>query len=401
MKLESLHVLVVGGATAGAAAALLFARAGSRVTLIERSARPQAVGAGIGLAGNGLAVLESIGLRPAIEAAGTPIPAPRIVNGAGRVLLSPKGPVPEGLMIRRSDLQQVLLDALQAQPRVETRLGAEVVCSDRRGGVEVLTVDGVKRLQGDLVIGADGLHSYVRVAGRHGARVSGLGIRYLRAIVPGHVARGEEAWTAAGLFGSFAVGQSTYVYASLGSRELRRACELRDLDGLRAAWARAYPPSAAILAGVDRWEDLLINPVVRVRCRRWFDGRQVLVGDAAHAMAPNLGQSANSALVDGAVLLDEVRRADTIEAALVCYQHRRRSAVARVAQVTSMLGALAEVTNPLARKLRDLLLMPVMARLGGDGDRSRLLQESPEVLLHIGRAAIYSPCQGAFGHSPN
>src|SRR5262245_38682552 len=65
MNFDTLHVIVVGGATAGAGAALLFARAGARVTLIERVANPRAVGAGIGLADNGLAVLESVGLGPA------------------------------------------------------------------------------------------------------------------------------------------------------------------------------------------------------------------------------------------------------------------------------------------------------------------------------------------------
>ena len=74
MNLDALHVIVVGGATAGAGAALLLARAGARVTLIERVADPRAVGAGIAIAENGLAVLESIGLGPAIAAVGAPVP---------------------------------------------------------------------------------------------------------------------------------------------------------------------------------------------------------------------------------------------------------------------------------------------------------------------------------------
>ena len=386
MNLDALHVIVVGGATAGAGAALLLARAGARVTLIERIAEPRAVGAGIGIAENGLAVLESLGLGPAIALVGAPVPTPRIVDGAGRVLLAPQGPTPRVLMLRRSDLQQVLLDAVASEPRIERRFGAEVIASDRLGGIEVRMDDGVHHLRGDLVIGADGVHSRIRAAGDHHAHVSPPGISYVRALVAGEHARGEEAWTAAGLFGSFAVHGGTYIYASAGSHDVRRALAARDKDGFRSAWARAYPPAAPILAGIEHWDDLLINPVLRVDCRRWFDGRQVLVGDAAHAMAPNLGQGANSALVDVAVLLDELRRADDMETALARYQERRQSAVARVARMAARLGAVAEITNPVGRWVRDRILMPVLSLVAGSAATSEVLQEPTETLLAIGRA---------------
>jgi 2-polyprenyl-6-methoxyphenol hydroxylase-like FAD-dependent oxidoreductase len=386
MNIYALHVIVVGGAAAGAGAALLLARAGARVTLIERTADPTAVGAGIAIAENGLAVLESIGLGPAIAAVGAPVPTPRIVDGAGRVLLAPLGPTPKVLMLRRSDLQQVLFDAVASEPGIERRFGAEVVGSDRRGGIEVRTSGGVRSLRGDIVIGADGVHSRIRAAGDHGANVSPPGLSYVRALVAREDACGEEAWTAAGLFGSFAVHGGTYIYASAGSRDVRRTLAAKDLDGFRSAWARAYPPAAPLLAAIERWDDLLINPVLRVECRRWFDGRQVLVGDAAHAMAPNVGQGANSALVDVAVLLDELRRADDVEAGFARYQQRRQHAVARVARMAARLGAVAEITNPVGRWVRDRVLMPMLSALAGSATTSEMLQEPTETLLAIGRA---------------
>lgn len=385
MDLSTLHAIVVGGATAGAGAALLLARAGARVTLIERVAEPRAVGAGIALAENGLAVLEGCGLGPAIAHVGRRVGAPRIVDGRGRPLLTLPEPTPRVLMVRRSALQAVLLDALAAEPRIERRFGDEVVASDGNGAVELRTPAGAQIVVGDLVIGADGVHSRVRAAGDHGARVHGPGIRYLRTLVEGDVARGEEAWTAAGLFGSFAVPGGTYVYASAGSRAVRRALAARDLDAFRAAWARAYPPAAEILAGA-RWDQLLFNEVMRVECRRWFDRKQVLVGDAAHAMAPNLGQGANSALVDVAVLLDELRRADDLAAAFARYQARRQPAVARVARASAQLGRIAEVTNPVGRWLRDRVALPVLSRVARPTSTATIFQEPIEALLAIGRA---------------
>jgi 2-polyprenyl-6-methoxyphenol hydroxylase-like FAD-dependent oxidoreductase len=58
-----------------------------------------------------------------------------------------------------------------------------------------------------------------------------------------------------------------------------------------------------VLARIERFEQLLVNAVARVDGKRWADGRLVLLGDAAHAMAPNLGQGANAAMVDAALRL--------------------------------------------------------------------------------------------------
>jgi 2-polyprenyl-6-methoxyphenol hydroxylase-like FAD-dependent oxidoreductase len=385
MQIAGTRVVVVGAGTGGASAALLFARAGATVTVVERVAHPRAVGAGIALADNGLAVLESLGLLPALEASAKPISGVRVADGSGRTLLEPPHPAPRLWMLRRHRLQEVLLDALSAEPRVETCFGAEVISADPRGDVVVRQGDGTRSLSADLVVGADGVRSRVRESLSCGARVSAEGISYIRTLVPGDVARHEEAWTSAGIFGSFAVEGGAYLYMSAGSRACAQAVAARDLDGLRAAWARAYPPAAAMLARVERWDDLILNRVITVACDRWFEGRAVLLGDAAHAMPPNLGQGANSALVDAAVLLDEVRRAPDLASGLSRYQARRRPAVQRVARLSARLGGIAELTHPVARLVRDRILMPVAGALASADTTAVVLQEPAETLLAIGR----------------
>jgi 2-polyprenyl-6-methoxyphenol hydroxylase-like FAD-dependent oxidoreductase len=385
MKISQMHVVVVGAATAGAAAALLFARAGARVTLLERVAQPRAVGAGIGLAENGLAVLESVGLGPAVSRIGCPVGTPRIVDGGGRPLIRFAGPIPRVLMVRRSDLQELLLDAVAAEPRIAVHVGTDVIGSDCQGAVQIRDERGETSIGGDLVIGADGVHSRLRACGDHGARLASSGITYVRALVETDVARGEEAWTGGGVFGSFAVPGGTYIFASAGGRVLREALAARDLDAFRAGWASAYPASTDVLASLDSFDQLLVNEVQRVTCERWFDREQVLVGDAVHAMAPNLGQGANSALVDVAILLDELRRADDLHGGLVRYQRRRQPAVAKVARAAAQLGSLAEITNPVGRWLRDRVMLPIATRVAGPPNPATVFQEPAETLLAIGR----------------
>jgi 2-polyprenyl-6-methoxyphenol hydroxylase-like FAD-dependent oxidoreductase len=386
MDPHDLHVVVVGGATGGATAALLLARAGAHVTVVERVARPRAVGAGIALAENGMAVLESLGLGPALAAA-REVRGIRVTDATGRTLLTTPEPAPRVVMLRRATLQGVLLDALATEPRVQRRFGAEVVGAAPDGTLVLREPDGETRtLRADLVIGADGVHSRVREGGAFGARTRGTGIRYIRGLVAEGLAEQVEAWTAAGLFGSYAVDGGTYFFASCGTSDCADALAAHDLGALRAAWARAYVPADRILGAVKDFDALLVNHVERVDCARWHDGRLVLLGDAAHAMAPNLGQGANSALVDAAVLLDELRRAPALGAALAAYDARRRPAVRRVADTAARLGRLAEATHPVARTLRDRVLLPAAGLFTTPRTAAAVLQEPPHALLAIGRA---------------
>jgi 2-polyprenyl-6-methoxyphenol hydroxylase-like FAD-dependent oxidoreductase len=387
MELSALHVAVVGGAIGGASTALLLARAGARVTLLERADSARAVGAGIALAENGLAVLDALGLSAALAQIGAAVTGVRVVDALGRTLFAPVGGIagdaPRILMARRSDLYALLARAVSEQPRIEARHGVQVEGVDDDGTVHLRDGTEPSSLHADLIVGADGVHSRVRASGSFGARVQPSGISYVRCLAAEGLAQNEEAWTSAGLFGSFPVPGGTYWYASLGSAASRRALSAEDLSALSDAWAVAYPPARALLANTTGFDQLLINDVVRVRCTRFYDGPRVLVGDAAHAMAPNLGQGANSALVDAAVLRAELCRADSLEQALIAYDARRRPKVERVARTAARLGKLAELTHPALRFVRDRVLMPLTALSDGRALTRAAWQEDPATLAAL------------------
>ncbi len=383
MNLNQLNILVVGAATGGAATALLLARAGAKVSVVDRFTKLSAIGAGLALAANGRAVLDALGLGPALTSV-MESPGLRVTDARGRTLLTPPVGARIGI-ITRSRLQEVLLDALLAEPRIRCRFGTTLERADRDGTVLLRDSDGAHTEQFDLVVGADGVHSKVRASGNFGARVRRTGIHYLRALVPVTVVEGTEAWTPVGLFGAVPIDGGAYVYASCASAALAEAIVQRSLPGLVHAWRAAYALAGELLGKVTRFEQLLIHEVVRVECDRWHDERVVLLGDAAHAMAPNLGQGANSALVDAAVLLDALRQAPDLATGLTNYAARRQHKVRYVANTAERLARLADLSHPLLRLLRDRVLMPVVNRLPTERQLHAVMQESPATLARMCR----------------
>jgi len=388
MDIEREHVVVVGAGIGGLAAAVLLARAGASVTVLERAATIEAVGAGILLQPNGLAVLSGIGLDGPLRAAGHRMDGVTVRTTGGRIVSDLGVPafgsgLDHLLAVRRSLLHEVLLDAVRGESRIGCRLGVTVVRADPHGTV---TTGSGERIDADLIVGCDGVQSAVRVTGDFEAQVRDTGRRYLRGLVPlDHGVLDGEYWTPIGLFGGAPVDATTwYFYASVAAPDVRAAVEARDLDALRRAWVGVLPETAPLLDAVARFDDLLVNDVVRVDCARWHSGRRVLVGDAAHAMAPTAGQGANSALVDAAVLVAELTAGATMPDALARYTERRRPAVRRVQDRADQLTRLAHLRGPVVRRIRDATVdaLDLLGGRRGADDNSRILQqEEPAALL--------------------
>jgi 2-polyprenyl-6-methoxyphenol hydroxylase-like FAD-dependent oxidoreductase len=349
-----LSVVVVGAGIGGLTAALLLSRIGAAVTVLERERQPDELGAGLLLQPNGLAVLDGLGLTSQVASLGRRSFRADIRNANERLLSGQTFPdLGEGfdscVGILRQDLHRVLLAAIRTEPSIELRAGAKVCAAGPDGVVEI--EPGVQLAPADVVVGADGVGSGVRSRGNFGARVSDRRTVYVRGLVP---ADGSETfveyWTSLGAFGSAPVAAGvTYFYLGGYRRGPAEAVAGHDLVSLRESWRRALPAAGAVLDRVASFDDLIISGVRSVRCRTWVDGRLVLLGDAAHAMAPNAGQGANSAMVDAVALASELAAASSVTAGLRGYEVRRRPAVGRVQRVADVLAVVSGLHDgPLA-----------------------------------------------------
>ncbi|MES2821240.1 MAG: NAD(P)/FAD-dependent oxidoreductase [Pseudomonadota bacterium] len=322
--MRGLPIGVVGAGTAGLATGILLARQGFSVTLLERVAELQPLGAGILLQPSGLAVLRELGLLGECTALGAPVS--RLYGttaGNGRVILDTRyhdwRPDSFGLGIHRGVLMTALLAAArQAGVRIVTGVAisrfsqspqqVSLYRNDGEGGEEACG-------EYAALILADGVHSTLRAQMRVKQRVQAYPWGALWGILPTPVGvRSTELrqWYrgCAQMFGIMPTG-STHQARQQPLSSLFWSLPTAGLEAWRAAGLDAWKTQVSRLAGpaaepflqqVERPEQLTMAAYADVRMQRWHDGRVLAIGDCAHAMSPQLGQGANMALVDAAAL---------------------------------------------------------------------------------------------------
>ncbi len=390
--MQGRRVAVVGGGIGGLTAALLLARIGAGVTLLERHPAPTEAGTAVGLYPNGLAVLHGLGLAEALGEMSFQLRR-AVFAIDGRVVTNISLPdfgdgLDHALVLTRGRLSRVLLDAIGANGGVELRYGHRVVGATPDGHLYVHGPGGATyELQAELVIGADGVHSCVRASGQFHARLVRTKSVTMRMLLPWQptCASIGEHWSRHGVAVASPVGGGmAYVAFGASHGRLKAALEQRDLVALREAGASLLPDAGEALARIN-FDDTVVTPIETVRCRRWTDGRLVLLGDAAHAMTPNLGQGANSALLDAAALVLALSSGQSLATALRVYVARRRRAAGWIQRGSSLHCFVSEsCTLSGLRQVRDAVVGQV-AKFNGSFVRA-IQQDDP--------AGVYGAVRG-------
>jgi 2-polyprenyl-6-methoxyphenol hydroxylase-like FAD-dependent oxidoreductase len=366
-ELGGRSAIVVGGGIGGLTAAVALRRVGWRVTVLERAAAFGEIGAGITLLSNGLRCLDAIGLGDAVRGSGLPMLALGMRTSAGRWLSrldadSARLEAQIGttsVVIHRAELHRILRDALPAEA-----LLAGVATTGIRGGtdggpaeVRFRHQDHDVLLDADLVVGADGVHSWVRAQRWPDAPAPVYsGSTSWRAITAPSSAAVKEmslSWGQGTEFGVMPIIDGrTYWYAAANAGEAQRnPDELEELSRRFGTW---HEPIPAVLARTPP-EAVLRHDIYRLpKLDSYTRGNVVLLGDAAHAMTPNLGQGGGQALEDAIVLAAAVSRTRDLSAALAHYDHQRRprtQAMSRAATRQLRLGQ--QLHAPIAVALRN------------------------------------------------
>ncbi len=381
--MERLDVGVVGCGTAGPAAALFLARQGHDVTLYERVAAPRPVGAGIILQPTGQAVMARLGLLDAVLARGERLDGLRVRDADQRVLLhldyASVDPRLFGLGLHRGVLFEALFAAAQVEPRVTLRLGVTVerVARAATGRYVLLDAAGEHHGPHDLIVAADGARSRLRDDTGLARVVEPYpwGALWFVARDPERRWGSELHQTVDGtrsLLGLLptGIGPATDEVedGSLVSVFWSIRCDAVDAwrrGGLGPWKARVLalePDAGSVLAQIEAPEQVLFSQYHDVVMHPWNTRSIVHLGDAAHAMSPQLGQGANLALWDAMVLADAIAAEPrSLGRALDAYTRSRRGHLGYYQWVTRALTPFFQSDHDALGVLRDALL-PLAAR---------------------------------------
>ncbi|WP_322047546.1 alpha/beta hydrolase fold domain-containing protein [Paraburkholderia sp. J67] len=340
-----MKVVIAGGGIGGLTTALTLLHHGIEPIVLERAPQLTEVGAGVQIAANGTIVLRELGLEPELaKIAMVPERFDYLELSTGRLLyVAPLGKEAEARYgallynVHRADLIDVLARAL---PPHVVRLGAQCASVGQDDESAFVTLESGEVIRGDVVIGADGIHSAVRTALRGPEDKQFANILMWRALIPADRVAGLDLPVAGNNW--FGVGRNIVSYwvrkdlysvlASVPAAEVSRESwtEAGDVGQLRRAFEGAEPRVQKMLEAVD--STFITGMYHRDPIEHWASGRIALLGDAAHAMVPYLAQGACQAIEDAWVIASCLASHGPhgVQDALLEYERRRQPRTTRI-----------------------------------------------------------------------
>ncbi|ADD42196.1 FAD-dependent oxidoreductase [Stackebrandtia nassauensis] len=361
------RVVIVGAGIGGLASAIALERAGWRVALLERGDRLRGDSNALTLLPNAITALKELGLGIALDAIATPMTSGRFRRADGRVLseipvaeLTERFGTPP-VVVHREDLFEALVAAMGTGVEVHTGVTATHIDL-----VHTAAGDTSRRWPADLVVGADGIASAVRVGMTSGSKITNSGTVAFRAVIPRHrtpdmpEGGGETQGPDGRRFLYAPMGKRGAYWAAITRGGLRPEPEEVRKDLIARWFADWHAPVGELIANtrpeeISQREITYLWPLPRRYTHIGDTSGAVLVGDAAHAMTPDLIQGAGMALED-AVTLGACLTGASIPDGLARYEELRHARTVKLAKLAHRVGSVFGARGRLKSTVRDGLM---------------------------------------------
>lgn len=361
-----MKITIIGGGIAGLTTAIAFQKAGYTPIVFEAAETVKPVGAGLGLAANAIKALAKLSIKNKVVEKGRVLSSFTIKDEKGKTITytdSLKVSRQYGIdnfTIHRAALHEVLLAEI---PGAQLHTGKKCIdCIVQENNIQLLFKDG-SGFDTDYLIVADGIHSLVRQKLVPGSVLRFAGYTCWRAVVDNTVLKinnSYEIWGSKGRFGAVPLaGNQLYWFATVNSTANNTHFKNFTVANLKA-WFAEYPPETTDILSYTSDDALIWNDIIDLKpISKYAFGNVLLIGDAAHATTPNMGQGACQAIEDAAVLYDELLKGGELNMAFLHFEKRRLKRTHFITNQSARIGKVAQTTNPLMIKIRNVVFRAI------------------------------------------
>ncbi|MEO6357975.1 MAG: FAD-dependent monooxygenase [Ferruginibacter sp.] len=357
------RITIIGGGIAGLATAIALQNIGLEAMIFEAAPEIKEVGAGLGLGANAIKALKLLGIQEEIIEAGQFLSSFTIYNQQGKIItktdsvsVSKKYGL-DNFTIHRAVLQQLLLSKINPAC-IQTNKRVEKVVQQQDNTVIHFTDGSI--YETDYLVAAEGIHSIVRRQFLPASRIRYAGYTCWRAVIDNttlQLNECSETWGTKGRFGIVPLkNNQIYWFACINAAANDERIKKYTVSDLIENFKDYHKPVSAILQQTKN-DNMIQGDIVDLKpVNQYAFNNILLIGDAAHATTPNLGQGACQAIEDALILGDEIKKASDIKQAFLQFEKRRLKRTHWIINTSQRIGKMAQVENSLLIRARDFVL---------------------------------------------
>lgn len=352
---------IIGAGIGGLTTAIALEQKGFKIRIFEQAEKIKPVGAGIILANNAMQVFDKLGLKKILTENGNPVSAIKITNSNLEVIseinltqFEQKYNV-KNIAIHRGSLQQILFEQLKT---TEIYLGHKLNKVVKNEGGHMLHFENGKKIQSTTIIGSDGLHSKVRTN-----LFPHQPIRFANQLcwrgIANHNLPTElknelnEAWGKNERFGFVQIAENKVYWYAL--KTYKNAQHKQEINEIEKSFANVNSTINNLITATPKEQINLAEISDFKPTKNWYQENVCLIGDAAHAATPNMGQGACQAIEDAYILSECLGKHKTNEA-FETFRNLRLKKAHSVVKTSWTLGKVAHLSNPVLVALRNQML---------------------------------------------
>lgn len=369
MNARQTTFLILGGGIAGLTCAIALHQKGIDAIVAEGAEEFKPAGAGITLAANAMKAYRYLGLDGLITEAGNPLEYFVVLDRKGKTISAVQtNTLGEGtptVAIHRTTLHRVLLDRLRPEC---IRNGFRTKAIEQQEGHYRVHFDNGETITAKYLIAADGIHSLARNTFLPSSVLRYSGYTCWRGVTENDVAlpltKASETWGTAGRFGLVPIeGNKIYWFAVKNAPCGSERIKAYSREDIQREFAHYHTPVEHVISQTQQ-EDIIHNDIYDLKpISRFAFGNMVLIGDAAHATTPNMGQGACQAIEDAVILADCITRHSVIAEAFKDFEQRRMKRVHGIVNRSWSMGKVGQLENRAMAEMRNLIFRSLPSSL--------------------------------------